>query len=301
MANTLFYLATVLIWGSSWWAITFQIGIVPVEVSIVYRFAGAAILLAGFCLVTGRRLGRFGLRAHGFMALQGLSLFGVNYLLFYLATPRLTTGLIAVIFSMIVVFNMGFGALFLGSPIRGRVALGAAIGIAGIALVFRPEIAAFDVGGGALLGIGLSIVATASASLGNIVSLRNQRAGVPVIEANAFGMAYGAGFMALYALAMGRPFAFDPSPAYVGSLLFLSVFASAIAFWCYLTLIGRVGADRGAYVTVVFPIVALGLSTLFEGFQWSGEAGVGVALVLAGNLLVLVRPRRRRTAAGTAC
>ncbi|MDJ0949656.1 MAG: DMT family transporter [Alphaproteobacteria bacterium] len=294
MANAFFYLMTVLIWGSSWLAIKFQIGVVPVDVSVAYRFAIAAVVLVVFCLASGRSLSRFSLSQHGFMALQGFFLFGLNYLLFYIATPMLTTGLIATIFSTIIIFNIVFGALLFRTPVRPRVVLGALIGIGGIGLVFRPELAAFDLQSQALAGIGISLLATASASLGNLVSLRNQNAGMPVIETNTFSMAYGAVMMTLWALATGRSFTFDPSVAYVGSLLFLAVFASAIAFWCYLTLIGRIGADRGAYATVVFPIVALGLSTAFEDFVWTGDALAGVGLVLLGNLLVLMRLGRRR-------
>ncbi len=301
MVNGFFYVVTVLIWGSSWLAIKFQIGVVPVDVSVAYRFAIAAIVLTGFCLATGRRLGRFSPRQHGFMMLQGLFLFALNYLLFYVATPKLTTGLIAMIFSTIIIFNIIFGAIFFRTPVQPRVIVGALFGLAGIGLVFRPELATFDFASEALAGIGLSVVATASASLGNIVSVRNQRAGMPVIETNTFGMAYGAAIMTVWALVQGRDFTFDPSAGYVLSLIYLAVFASAVAFWCYLSLLGRIGADRGAYATVVFPIVALGLSTAFEGFTWSLESVAGVGLVLLGNVLVLARlGRRRKAASGTA-
>jgi drug/metabolite transporter (DMT)-like permease len=290
-ATAALYLATVLIWGTSWLAIKFQLT-VPAEQSVAYRFTLAAIIQLGFCLATGRSL-RFPLRDQAFIALQGALLFALNYILFYIATPHLTTGLVATLFSTIILFNIGFGAIFLRTPIGLRVLLGAVIGLAGMVLIFRPEIAKVEAGTGALIGIGLSVVATASASLGNMASVRNQRAGISVIAANTLGMAYGAAFMWGFVLLRGTPVTFDPSLLYIGSLLYLGLFASVGGFFFYLTLIGRIGADRGAYVTVVFPIVALGLSTVFEGYHWTVEAGLGVILVAAGNVLVLARLRPR--------
>jgi drug/metabolite transporter (DMT)-like permease len=288
MSNVLLYLATVAIWGSSWLAITWQLGRVAPEASIVYRFALSAALLIGWCVV--RRLPlRYGARAHLFMALQGMLLFSVNYILFYFATFHIASGLVAVAFSTIVILNIGFGALLLSAPVRPRVAAGAVLGLGGLALVFWPDLQAFDSGSAAVAGLGLSLLATASASLGNVASARNQRAGIPVLQGNAFGMAYGAAFTLAVALARGVPFTFDWSPSYVVSLFYLALFASVFGFGCYLTLLGRIGADRAAYVSVVFPVVALGLSTVFEGFQWSRLAFAGVVLIVLGNLIVLTR------------
>ncbi len=286
MPTAIHFLATVLIWGSSWLAIKYQLGIVPAEVSLVYRFGLAAAALIGFCLLSGRSL-RFSPAQHGFIALQGIILFGINYLVFYYATPFLTTGLVAVIFSTIIFFNILFAAIFFGHKVRPRVVIGAATGIAGIALIFRPEITGSDIAGGTMTGVGLCLLATSLSSLGNMVAVRNQNAGLPIIATNALGMAYGAAAMALLALARGLPFNFDPAPLYMGSLGFLAIFASAVAFWTYLSLIRRIGPERGAYAVVALPVVALALSTLFEGFAWTGEAFAGVGLVLAGSVLVL--------------
>jgi drug/metabolite transporter (DMT)-like permease len=225
-------------------------------------------------------------------------LFSINYIIFYFASFYLTSGLVAVAFSTIIVMNIAFGAMLLGAPIRPRVAWGAMLGLGGLILVFWPDLAAFDTSGPGLIGLGLSLIATVSASLGNVASARNQRAGIPVIQGNAFGMAYGAAFTTLVALLRGVPFDFDPAPLYVGSLLYLALFASVFAFGCYLTLLGRIGADRAAYVSVVFPVVALGLSTIFEDFEWTALAFAGVALILLGNIVVLTRFGAARTALG---
>jgi len=286
MTDILLYAVTVVVWGSSWLAITYQLGTVAPEVSLVYRFVLAAALMIAFCVVSGRRM-RFMLAEHGRMALMGVFLFSTNYFLIYLATQYLTSGLVAVGFSSVVVMNIVLGAVLFGAPVRPRVVAGAAIGMAGIATVFWPEIAAFDLASDGSLGLVLVLAGTASASLGMLTSGRNQKRGLPVVQTNAYGMAYGAALLLAFSLVRGTPFAFEFSFAYVASLLFLAVFATVIGFWTYLTLLGRIGADRAAYASVMFPVVALALSTLFEGFQWTPAAAVGVALVLCGNALVL--------------
>ncbi|MBE0529305.1 MAG: DMT family transporter [Rhodospirillales bacterium] len=291
MTNALLYAVTVLFWGTSWLAIKFQLGVVAPEVSIVYRFGASALIMLAFCLATRRRLG-FSLREHAFMAAQGLCLFSTNFLLIYSATQYLTSGLVAVAFSTITVVTIVLGALFFGFPVRPRVAAGAACGLLGIGLVFWPEIRGFDLSAGGSLGLALALAGTGFAATGMLTNARNQRAGLPVISNNAWSMAYGFAFITLYSAVRGIPFTFDPSPAYVLSLLHLAVGATVIAFWTYLTLVGRIGPDRAAYSSVLFPIVALTLSTLFEGFAWTPLALGGVVLVLAGNVLVLVAKRR---------
>lgn len=293
MQSILFYIATVLIWGSTWLAITFQLGTVEPLVSVVYRFALAAILLLGYCKLTGLNL-RFSKQDHMFMALQGALLFAFNYWLFYIAETVLTSGLVAVVFSTMVVMNMVNGALFLRTPLNRRMMLGAMLGLSGIGLVFWPELAAFNLDDQGFYGLLLCLAATLSASLGNIASARNQKFRLPIIQTNAIGMAYGATAMFLVALAGGSTFSFEFTYSYVASLLYLTIFGSIIAFGCYLSLVGRIGVDRAAYVTLLFPLVALALSTVFEGYQWTGTALVGVVLILVGNLLVL---RKRKIAA----
>lgn len=297
MPYQLLYLFTVLIWGSTWLAITFQLGVVDPIWSVAYRFALAAAVLMVFCLVTRRGL-RFGLRDHGFMALQDTFLFCLNYILFYFSIEHVTSGLIAVIFSTIVFMNIVNGAMLLGTPIRARVLAGASLGLLGITLVFWPEFQAFSASSATIVGVSLALVATWFASLGNMASLRNQRTGLGVIESNTFGMAYGAALTTIVALVVGVEFRFDWSLSYVGSLAYLSIVGSVIAFGCYLSLLGRIGADRGAYTGVMFPIVALVLSTLFESYTWSGPVFIGVVMALAGNVLVLSRTKQSHTPAG---
>ena len=293
MQGVVFYLLTVLIWGSTWFAIRFQLGDVHESVSLVYRFGLAAILLLAYCLWQGKPL-RFNAREHMAMAAQGTCLFSINYLLFYWCTGLITSGLVAIIFSTVIVMNIINGALFLKRRVELLVLVGAIVGLLGITLVFwheiiasqgRSDAAAKDV----LNGLGIGLVATYFASLGNILSARNQSLGLPVLQTNAIGMAYGSVLMAAFALVMRIPFNFEWSVAYTGSLLYLSVFGSIIAFGAYLTLVGRIGADKAAYATVLFPLVALLISSVFEDFQWTPLALTGVALVLVGNVLVVGR------------
>ena len=283
--NVLLYVVTILIWGSSWLAIKFQLGSVDPMVSVAYRFLLASGISWLFCRLSGRSM-RFGLRDHGFMFLQGASLFALNYWLFYLSELTLTSGLAAVIFSTIVVMNMLNGAIFLKNRLEFRVMAGACLGLLGIMLVFWPEVTDFESGSNNLIAAALAVLATFLASLGNIASARNQRKGIPVVQANTFGMTYGALLMLGLSLGTGQEFTFELTITYVSSLVFLSVFASIIAFWSYLTLLGRVGVERAAYVTLLFPLVALAISTVAEGYQWTVFGVAGILLILSGNLLI---------------
>jgi drug/metabolite transporter (DMT)-like permease len=286
------YLSSVLIWGTTWFAIKFQLGVVAAEVSLVYRFGIAAILLLLFCVLSGRSL-KYSLRQHGFIALQGLFLFSTNYLIFYWATGLLTSGIVALMFSTVILMNIVNGALFLGSRVRPRVILGAGFGIAGIAAIFWEEVSGVGDNADTWRGLWMCLLATWFASIGNIISARNQQNGIPVVQTNAWGMAYGALIMAIFAVASGVPFNYDPSFSYSLSLIYLAVFGSILAFGAYLTLIGRIGADKIAYAAVLFPVIALGISTVFEDYQWTLRAVFGFALVLLGNYIVLSRARTR--------
>lgn len=288
MHSTSLYVACVLIWGSTWYAIKFQLGVVDAEISLVYRFAMAAILLLLFCLWRRKNL-RFSKTQHLFMALQGLFLFSTNYLIFYWATGLLTSGIVALLFSTVILMNIVNGAIFLGKRVNVRVIVGALFGIAGIAAIFWSELSSVENSADSWQGLWLCLVATLFASIGNILSARNQNDKLPVLQTNAWGMAYGTLFMVIYSLINGSNFSYDNTLSYTLSLIYLSVFGSILAFGCYLTLIGRIGADKAAYTAVLFPVIALGISTLFEGYLWTFEAVFGFCLILIGNYLVLTK------------
>lgn len=293
MNNLTLYLVAVFIWGSTWLAITFQLGKVPPEVSVAYRFALAGVILLAWSLV--RRLPlRFSWRQHQWMALQGALLFGLNYVCVYLAESRISSGLVAVIFSLIVFFNIVGTRVFFGTPMKPATLFAAALGVGGVTLLFLPELRHPSSATGSAWGIAFAVISAISASFGNLVSARNQRHGMPVVQLNTFGMLYGASFVALYALFAGRHFTFDASPAYLLSLAYLALFGSVLAFGAYLTLVGRIGADRAGYSGAAIPLVALMLSMAFEGLRLHAPEILGIALCVAGNILVL---RRRAKAA----
>ncbi len=295
MTNLILYTVTVLVWGSSWIALTFQLGEVPVQVSVAYRFFLASLILYIFCRVTGRRI-RFPLSDHPRIALQGLLLFCTNFFLLYKCTNYLTSGLVSVIFSTLVVWNILGSAVLFRAQIPARVLMGAALGLSGITVVFWPELRAFDLSSDTSGGLLLGLAGTLSASAGMLISSKFQKRGLPIFETTTLAMFYGALFMTVLNLATGEPFAFDPGLPYVSSLLFLAIFASVVGFGCYLTLLGRIGPERAGYATVLFPVVALTLSTLFEGFEWTTFSLSGVALVLVGNVFILLKPKPDPTA-----
>ena len=215
----------------------------------------------------------------------------------YLSTQYLTSGLVAVLFTSIIFFNIVNGRLILGTPIERRVLAAAAAGMFGVALLFLPEIRAAIHNPRILHGAGLALAATYVASLGNMAASRNTQAGLPVVTVNAYGMAYGAIGLAAIAALRGTPVAFDPRWPYVASLLYLSLAGTSLAFGLYLVLIRRIGASRAAYSSVLFPVVALAVSTLFEDYRWSLAAALGLAVLLAGNALALGGARVARRSA----
>ncbi|MBC8180191.1 EamA family transporter [candidate division KSB1 bacterium] len=286
MKNLLLFLIPSLIWGSTWLAIKFQLGVVDPLVSVVYRFFFASIILFIFCRVTNLNL-KYNTRQHLYMALQGFLLFGINYWLVYLAELHLPSGLVAVIFSTLIFMNILNGAIILKSSIRPIVIFGAIMGFIGIGLVFKQELFSFGLSSNNSMALILAILGAFLASLGNITSAHNQKNNLPVIQTNAFGMLYGAISMLIITLLVDKPFNFDVSFAYISSLIYLAVFGSVIAFNSYLTLLGRVGADKSGYVALVIPVFALILSTIFEGYRWTIFALFGVFFILMGNVLVL--------------
>jgi drug/metabolite transporter (DMT)-like permease len=286
MNNAMLYSLTVVIWGSTWIGIKYQLGVVDPMASIAHRFFLSALLICLFLLLRRQPL-RLPARDHPFLLLQGLCLFCTNYYFVYHAEMVLTSGLVAVVFASLMMFNIINGALFLGTPIHRGVVVGGLVGLVGMGAVFWPELQALDLSDANFVALLYCLTATLLASFGNIIAARNQRHNIPVLVTNTWAMGYGAALMYLAALVQGVPITVDWSLPYVLSLLYLVVFGSVIAFWAYLTLIGRIGADRAGYTNLVFPLVALLISTLFEGYQWSLEALFGMGLVVLGNWLVM--------------
>jgi len=285
MINFLLYTTATLIWGSTWLGIKLQLTQVPPILSVGYRFCLASSILLVYCLITNKNL-VFNRRNHFFMAIQGFSLFGLGYIMSYLATSYLTSGLVAVIFSTILMWNILNLKLFMKQPVAWRAFAGGVLGLGGICVVFWQDLSAFTATRG-LIGLIIALLGAYLASIGNVVGARNAKIGVPVTQANVFGMAYGAALCIAIHFGIGGELTMDWSLGYLGPMLYLTVFGSVVAFGCYMLLIGRIGADYAAYVMLLMPLVALILSTFFEAYQWSASAVFGVIVVLLGNLIIL--------------
>jgi drug/metabolite transporter (DMT)-like permease len=298
MKTLLLYIVVVLIWGSTWFAIKLQLGSIPSQISVAYRFALAALLLFAWCWIRRRRV-NFSLREHLWLILQGITVFSSNYVLFYEAEEHLVSGSVAIIFSLLAVFNILNNWIFFRVKPTYQVIVGALLGLFGIVLTFWHELLNLSSTSENLLGIVLSLVATLVASLGNMVFVRLRKDGIPIVQGNAFGMLYGTIILFAYACVTGSKFSFDFSPSYIFSLFYLALFGSVIAFGCYLTLVGRIGADRAAYSSILFPIVALCISAAFEGYQLNLLSALGIVFVLGGNGLVLAHKQPSRAASAT--
>ena len=290
MTNLLLYLATVLIWGTTWYVIKLQLGPVPESWSVAWRFFIAAGLVACWLGVRGRLVDLPKGRDLLFVCAQGVMLFCLNYWLFYLISNDLTTGLVAILFSLITIMNIFNQRVFFKVRVNTRTLIASLIGIAGLVLVFYPEFAKVQSSERLGVAVLLGILATWFASVGNVISARNSRAGLPIIRTNMIGMFAGAIVMSAIAFASGDVPAIELTPRYLGAMLYLAVIGSVVAFGCYLTLISRIGADKGAYAGVAFPIVALLISTWLEDYRWTPPAMLGVLLIVVGNVLVLSEP-----------
>jgi len=293
MNNALLYVVTVLIWGTTWFAIEFQLGSVAPEVSIVYRYAGASMLLFAWSRYRGLNM-RFRLQDHARFLLLGVLLFGVNYILAYRAQIYISSALTAIAFSTMVWMNIINARIFFGVRAGRRVLFGALLGVVGIFTLFAPQVSEFSLTDAVFYGSVLAVGGAVLASFGNMVSQAAQRRDLPVIQSNAWGMLYGAIITAAIAANEGYSFSFDWSVAYVTSLAYLTLFGSIFAFGAYLTLLGRIGAHKAGYAMVMFPVVALTISVVFEGLQIDAPLIVGTLLVLSGNLFVLKSERPRR-------
>jgi drug/metabolite transporter (DMT)-like permease len=285
--NTLLYFLTVLIWGTTWIAIKFQLGVVAAPVSIAYRFWIATTVLMLILLALRKPIWP-PRAAWRYLLAQGFALFCLNFLCFYYAAKWVPSGLVAVVFSTAPIWNAINGRLFMARPIRPQVMAGAALGMCGIAMLFLPQMAGHWHDNGMLLGLGLAVLGTLCFSTGNLLSSRMQELGLTPLLTNTWAMLIGAAILTLGALALGMPFNFDPSPRYVIGLLYLGIPGSVIGFTAYLLLVGRIGPDRAAYCTVLFPVVALTVSTYFEGYRWNAAALGGLLLVVCGNLLAFL-------------
>ena len=287
--NALLYGLVVLIWGTTWIAIFLQQGPVAAPVSIFWRFAVASATIMIVLLALGR-LRKMVLRDHLFCMVQGCCVFCFNFWCFYTAAAYINTGLESVIFSMAVLYNAINSFIFFGQRPPARFGVAAVLGMLGIITLFWDDLLASGWSQELLLGIGLSALGTYGFSLGNMISLRHQRNGLETMTTNAWAMTYGTLVMGAIALIRGDNFTPEWTVSYMGALLYLAIFGSVIAFGAYFTLVGRIGAGKAAYSTLLFPLVALSISTIYEGYVWHMNGIAGIVLILTGNMVMFTKP-----------
>ena len=293
MSNSALFAVVVLIWGSTWLAITFQFGEVEPILSVAYRFFFAALILGGYCQLKRLSL-RLPRHLHIKMAVAGLCLYALDYTLLYQSQQYIISAIVAVMSSCMVYINVVLRRILLKKPIRREVVIGASCGMFGIALIFFPEFSRVKTDQLLLIAIGFAMLSFVAASFGNVISERILEHGTPVIQMNFWAMSYGVVFIVSYALLSGIEWRIATEPAYYLSMFYLSFFGSVLAFGAYMKLVRQMGSDKSAYVVLVYPIIALLLSTLFEGYQWHLSAVIGVLVVLLGNAIAMGKLKWQR-------
>ena len=285
MPISMHYGLTVLIWGLTWTAIRLQVESAPVDVSVFYRFLMASVVALVVLALLGR-LQTLTLKQHGWLFLQGLTLYSVNFLLIYRAAESMTSGLLAVVFSLAALFNALNGWLWLRLKPTARLYPAVALGTTGVALLFWHDLQLGNATGASIL---FAAAGTFWFSMGNLVSIKVRLAQIPLLVANAWAMVYGAVILGVWCLLQGVEWVVPTSATFWGATVFLAVPGSIIAFYCYITVIQTLGADRAGYATVLFPVVALSVSTWLEGFEWTTTAVLGALLAIMGNYVLFRR------------
>ena len=278
------------IWGTTWFAITFQLGSVDPTASIVWRFGLAALILFVICAVTRRSI-RLNRMQHLAAAGQGMFAFAVSYTFVYHAEGLITSGVVAVAFASMAFLNLIMFRVLEKQTAAPAVWTGAALGALGVAVLSGGELLGARLGPDAAMGVTFALAAACASTIANYFAWRGQKAGSEVLPATAWAMAYGAGLVILYGLATGVRWSIEATPGYVGSLLYLSVFGSVIAFLIYFTVARSRGYTLASYIGALTPPIALMISTVFEGARFGLTAWLGVVLVIGGQMLIARAPK----------
>jgi drug/metabolite transporter (DMT)-like permease len=283
------FIGCVLIWGTTWIAIRYQLGAVPPEWSIVYRFGLATLCMV--MIIIARRIKLAATpRQHAMLMLYGLFQFSLNFLFVYHAEKTVPSGMMAVIFGLMVIINPVLARLFMNVRLSAGTVVGGFVSVAGVVLMFLPQVQAFSLHDSSVRALGLAFTGVVAACFGNLCSAQQSLKRLPVMTTNLWGMAYGTSFTAVYASIFAGAPVFDPDIHYVGALLFLALLGSVVTFTFYVNIIRSLGLAVAAYTSVLIPVVALGWSTLDGEFHWQALTVAGVALALIG-LLIAVRKK----------
>ena len=288
LRNWQLFAICVITWGTTWYAITFQLGYTAPEVGVALRFALAGSVVLALCVTRGMRL-RFSLREHGLLALQGSFMYGVSYLCVYHAERHVVSGLVAVGYSASpLVTGLGAHALF-GQRVTGRFMVGGLLGLVGVALMFWPEFGKAAGSHAAMLGAAFTVGAVLLSAVGSLTASRNRQHGLPFWPSLGFGMLYGAAVCTVVALLQGQSFAPPAAASWWFSLFYLALAGSVLTFACFLTLQERIGPGPTASIGVMTPLLALAVSMVFEAFRPDLLTLSGAALAVTGNVLMLRR------------
>ena len=281
------FIVATIIWGTTWIVIRDQLGPVPPTWSIVYRFAAGAVAMFIYAALTKSPF-RIGRQGHVFAVIFGFAQFVLNFNFVYRAEAFITSGLVAVLFAMLLVPNALLGRVFLKQPLSGRFLLGSLVAVIGVGMLIAQEIRADTASASAtLVGVVFTLLGVLSASVANIMQGTVRGKALPMASTLAWGMLWGTGMNALLAFALTGAPVMEWTPAYIGGVIYLGVFASAVAFTCYFSVIRDVGPARAAYSSVLTPILAMIISTVVEDYRWSWLAGAGGVVALAGLLIAL--------------
>jgi drug/metabolite transporter (DMT)-like permease len=286
MNNLILFISTLLCWSPTWYLIKFQFGVVDPLISIFYRFLIASAIVFIFLILLKKKLS-FNLNQHLWFLLLGVTLFSLNYIFFYLANTYLISGIVTIAFSTILIMNILGERIYFKIKSSKQTLLAAGFGIIGILIIFEKELLNFKVEDKTHIGIILSFIATFWASTGNLIHQKNFKDKIPFVQSIAYGMLYGSIFTLIVAKFRGAELLFDDSFSYISSLLYLSIIGSVVAFYLYLKLLENIGSARAGYIGVIMPIIALIISTIFEGLQWSNNLIFGLPVLIFGCVLIL--------------
>ena len=286
MNNPTLFALCCLIWGSTWIAITYQIGHTSETFAIGLRYLLASMCLGAYCLIMRLPL-KLPMHIHVKMAAVGVFLYSLNYTLLYMAQAHIISALLALMSSCIIYINVVLRRWWLKEPIRKEVVIGATFGLTGIICLFVPEFSKVSMDAALAIGLSIAFVSFLCASIGNVISERILTSGTPVIQMNFYAMGYAMVLLFTTSLLTNDRIVIPTSSEFYISLLYLAVFGSVFAFGAYMKLLKQMGADKAAYVVLVYPLVALVISTFFEGYRWSLLSVVGVVVVLVGNAIAM--------------
>ena len=282
-SDYLLYAVVIFGWSTSWLPLKWQLGVVSPEISLIWRFIIASALMTIITLAMGYPM-KVKLKEHLKFLGLGLCLFSMNFNLFYHGGLYATSGLLAVVFSTASLVNIFLVSIISRTIPKLMMVIAAIMGFVGVGMIYAPQ---FEAGPEALTSLSLCLVGTLFFCTGNMISSASQKNGISVMTANSWGMFYGVIILTAISLIRGHEFEIEMTARYIGSLFWLAIFSSVLAFTAYLMLVGRIGSGKAGYATAIFPIGALLISTFYEDYHWSLMSAAGLALVVGGNIVML--------------